>query len=282
MTNHPGKPITIYEIASLVGSSLPLAFTPSNILAGFRASGISPFNRDIFNDEDFLPSSVTDRELPAGAASSSTVDLQSVAAAEQPSLADGPAVRHRPNSDTLPASTASPITEHNYAVASSRKSPGIEEPAGIPTGIVSPEAIKPYPKAAPRKTVQRKNKATTRILTDTPVKERLEREEEMKNKKKSTAKECKKGKTPAAKRRLGLLPDASVKSIESAGTSAKKPRPSRNANASNTQQCPCTVCSAIYGSEEDVKVLKIGSCAGGAPNGLTSRAAMWTLGTLSV
>jgi len=66
MFNHPGTPISIYEIAELVGTSYPLAFTPTNIQSGFRVSGISPFNRDIFSDDEFLSSYVTDRNDPAG------------------------------------------------------------------------------------------------------------------------------------------------------------------------------------------------------------------------
>lgn len=39
------------------------ATTPSNIQSGF-AAGVYPFNPDIFTDDDFLTSFVTDRPLP--------------------------------------------------------------------------------------------------------------------------------------------------------------------------------------------------------------------------
>ncbi|KAK3880461.1 hypothetical protein Pcinc_015063 [Petrolisthes cinctipes] len=45
----------------VVSTAFPLAVNPANILAGFRAAGISPFNRDIFQDSDFMSAYVTDR-----------------------------------------------------------------------------------------------------------------------------------------------------------------------------------------------------------------------------
>lgn len=63
MINHPGQHMTIYEIPGIISQAFPLATTPSNIPAGFKACGICPFNRDIFQEHDFMPSSVTDRPL---------------------------------------------------------------------------------------------------------------------------------------------------------------------------------------------------------------------------
>ncbi len=65
MKDHPGAPMTISDVAAIVGIALPLAATPTNISSGFRVAGIVPFNRFIFeNDTDFAPSFVTDREAP--------------------------------------------------------------------------------------------------------------------------------------------------------------------------------------------------------------------------
>jgi hypothetical protein len=64
MREHPGETMQIPNIAELVGLAYPLATTPSNILSGFRVSGLSPLNRFIFNDDaDFAPSFVTDRPV---------------------------------------------------------------------------------------------------------------------------------------------------------------------------------------------------------------------------
>jgi hypothetical protein len=53
--------MSIMDISECVGHSFPRAFTQSNITAGFRVAGICPLNRDIFTDDEFLSSYVTDR-----------------------------------------------------------------------------------------------------------------------------------------------------------------------------------------------------------------------------
>ena len=44
----PGVPITIYDIARLVNSANERAVTPSNIISGFKKTGIFPFDKNIF------------------------------------------------------------------------------------------------------------------------------------------------------------------------------------------------------------------------------------------
>lgn len=61
MRTNPGKTMTISDIPSIVATALPRAMTLSNVQAGFRNSGICPYNRQIFSDLDFAPSYVTDR-----------------------------------------------------------------------------------------------------------------------------------------------------------------------------------------------------------------------------
>lgn len=64
MLEKPGVPLTIYDIAGLVGKAFPQSFTPSNILSAFNSTGIWPFNENIFTDSDFMCSAVTDRPNP--------------------------------------------------------------------------------------------------------------------------------------------------------------------------------------------------------------------------
>jgi len=50
---NPGVPMTIMNIASCFGNAYQSAFTPRNIVAAFKDTGIWPFHRDRFTDADF-------------------------------------------------------------------------------------------------------------------------------------------------------------------------------------------------------------------------------------
>ncbi|KAF6035394.1 hypothetical protein EB796_006306 [Bugula neritina] len=64
MLNYPGRPISIHDVGGLLGDAYPKAFTPCNITSGFPVAGTYPFNPDIFGEDEFLPSAVTDRPDP--------------------------------------------------------------------------------------------------------------------------------------------------------------------------------------------------------------------------
>ena len=67
--------MTIYDIPSLVRDAWPKAAVPSNIINGFKATGVFPFNRDIFTDAEFQPSATTDRPLEKSVESSDNPNL---------------------------------------------------------------------------------------------------------------------------------------------------------------------------------------------------------------
>ena len=64
MVNHPGQAMTIYDIPGIVKTAYPPAGTQNNIIAVFRATGISPYNWDLFPDIEFAPGYTTDRPMP--------------------------------------------------------------------------------------------------------------------------------------------------------------------------------------------------------------------------
>lgn len=59
LINHPGRRITIHEIADLVGQAYPFAFSTNNVLSGFSTVGIYPYNPNVFTEDDFAAASVT-------------------------------------------------------------------------------------------------------------------------------------------------------------------------------------------------------------------------------
>lgn len=223
MINHPGQHMTIYEIPGIISQAFPLATTPSNILAGFKACGICPFNRDIFQEHDFMPSSVTDRPLitetgeesmlNANAMSNQThnCDLNSRNMPDDENT--GPNVPTITSCDTLDADEPVSVQNDDPSLdvramtpqgLSDCPVPGISQdttdqnnatitnpgPSGS-TGnlIVTPLVLRPLPKAPPRKTPRQqvnRRKCKSAILTDTPEKTYLEnkkKEQEEKKKK---------------------------------------------------------------------------------------------------
>ena len=60
MTNHPGKRVTDYETAEIFGRAYGRAATVEKSENGFCSTGIWPFNPDVFGDEDYAPSTVTE------------------------------------------------------------------------------------------------------------------------------------------------------------------------------------------------------------------------------
>lgn len=135
MVMNPARPITIYEIAELVGKAYPRAFSSSNIQKGFEVSGLYPLNENIFKEHEYLTSFVTDRPQ---------------------------------NTDTYPEEQQEIATSStDSAVPSSSNAPLHSSPP------ITPEMLRPYPKAPARKRKGGRPKGKSRILTDTPKKEEI-------------------------------------------------------------------------------------------------------------
>lgn len=174
MVSNPGRTVTIYDIPKLAALAIPQAFKQKNIQKGFEISGIWPFNSNIFSDEDFLCSSVTDRYLPN---------------------TDGTVLLEKDPTNQLTQSQVLSIQperedqndkDDDMAVAGSSQAFNRDQIAAEVPEVVTPESVRPYPKAGPRKlTGNARKKGKTRILTDTPEKkliELAEQEKQSKNK----------------------------------------------------------------------------------------------------
>lgn len=220
MLSHPGKTVTIYEVASFAKEAFIHGFSMENIIKAFMTTGIHPFNRNIFTDDDFLSSYVSDRPDPT-----------LVQSAINPPL---PPALPSTSTDTMPS------TSH------------ISE-------IVSPEQIRPYPKAGPKNIVRRgPRKCKTTIITDTPEKDRLLRE--------STSIKRKQRAIPTAtKKRIAPLQMSSSDEISDnmslhdssdddlppnyyfpMKTNTKVSLGQTNEETDNTEQSECVVCKGKY------------------------------------
>jgi len=175
MKSNPGKTMMIYNIPTIVKLALQNAATPKNIISRFQATGVWPFNHDIFTDADFSASFVTDRPMPNDAAS--------------PDLNEHLNQNEHSSSPGLSTSKEREITNEeleleNVAIPSTSAENSSEKIH------FRPEQIKPYLKAAARvKKVTKRRKIKSAILTSSPMKKILQEEIRKRNektKKKST------------------------------------------------------------------------------------------------
>ena len=135
------RAMTIHVLPAMVAYAFPKAFTPANITAGFRCTGIYPFDRNVFSDLHFMPSTVSDRPLTSTGDSTATT------------VAVGEA--HCELGNDLPPAT-----------------PATSNP--VQPVIVSPEDVRPFAKAAARDiSKKRKKSGKSAIYTDTPVKNQI-------------------------------------------------------------------------------------------------------------
>jgi len=240
MTNHPATLMTIYDVGSVIGYAYPLAFTPSNLQAGFRVTGIYPFDRNIFTPADFLSSAVTNRPPPkSGNANPPTVmdlnDSIPLVNAADPSAGPSVDASDPPNAASAPSAGPSVDASDPPNAASAPSAGPSVEAAASTSGIVSyrPSDIRPFPTAGPRKTLgQRKSRpqGRTRILTDTPEKKELE----LKAAAQSSGKGKGKGKVV---KKSSVKRSSSVKDKQDAKKGKYK-----QADSSDEEDWPCLVC----------------------------------------
>jgi hypothetical protein len=175
MTSNPGKTLTIYHLPELIKTAFDKAMSRQNILSGFKKSGIHPLDVDIFSEADFLTSSVTDRENPA-LENHTLFEIETEANDSQRSVDQ----EHEKRSPNHTPEDQANITLQPDAVSTTAqpRTPKIVITSDIKR---TPEMIRPFPKAKPRKVTNKGRKpGKTRILTETPEKEELERQENKK------------------------------------------------------------------------------------------------------
>ena len=164
MLQNPGTPITIYQVAALSGKAYLRSLTPLNITSRFQKAGIFPFDKNTFADSDFLPAEVTNQTPIAkesGNAAASDQELQESC----PDNADeGLPLSHQP---VLLGSSL------HASESSASSAPVTPRPTTSSVNRVTPEQVRPYPKALPRKSKSNRKRMKSAIITDSPVKQLL-------------------------------------------------------------------------------------------------------------
>ncbi|KAB0805286.1 hypothetical protein PPYR_02256 [Photinus pyralis] len=200
ISSNPGRPVTIYDIAKLTSEPYLQSFTPKNIISGFSSTGLWPINRLIFSEEDFFGAYATDRTNPQPERNEDSEKLvtivdPSVKSVDQdvnhvdlsPSEKDNFHINQA--SISLSANNLSTNSENKFthdvtAMMRSIVNEIVKEATKPLINIVSlhilkPSDIKPFPKAAPRKTNRKSRVGKSRIYTSTPEKTRIEELEEI-------------------------------------------------------------------------------------------------------
>lgn len=91
LKKHPGKTVTINDISTLFGKAFLASAIPASAINGFIKTGVSPYNRSVFGEDDFAAANVSDIPL--------TTEGESADACGEPSVGENVPVE---SSDLLP------------------------------------------------------------------------------------------------------------------------------------------------------------------------------------
>ncbi|XP_047123036.1 uncharacterized protein LOC124806312 [Hydra vulgaris] len=157
--NNPGKILNIYNIPKLVKIAYFESFNSKNISNAFEKTGIWPFNKLNFSDEEFAAVQVYHSD-------SSAVTVTQQIAPEEIILTQQNLISALP---VLPSTSSMGLVTPEIVE-------NITLPSTLSVGLITPEIIRPYPKAnrnGPKKKKKGKLPGKSRIYTDTPEKNRL-------------------------------------------------------------------------------------------------------------
>ncbi|CAK1587284.1 unnamed protein product [Parnassius mnemosyne] len=174
MLSNPGKTVTIYQVGQFVKEAYLAGFTPHNITQGFLKTGIYPLNSNIFNEEEFLSSYVTDRSDPSQSNDGNELNL------DKKNIESNLRSTPPPSTNTLDAREENEVVTDQIIRPSPylTSNPIVAIPSTSRQQIISPEMIRPFSKAGPRQNTTRNNRRmSSAIVTDTPEKKILEEKE---------------------------------------------------------------------------------------------------------
>ncbi|XP_025988378.2 uncharacterized protein LOC113003390 [Solenopsis invicta] len=173
LMNNPASPPTLYRIAGFVKEALCKAVTPHNIIKSFETTGIFPFNRNVFQESDFIMASITEKPDSSKADSISSPEIMT------PTNILVDITEEGINTNKFDIN----VNVSEYPSASSSNEPSFRGPADI----------RGLPKAKQQENKRRnKRKGRCMIATNTPEKNEIAQRENEKELKKNKAEERRK------------------------------------------------------------------------------------------
>lgn len=158
ITSHPGRVMQIFDLPLVFSRALEIGVTEINIKSGFRASGIFPFDRNIFQDIDFMPSAKTDRPYtPAEIYEEDAIPM-----------AEDIVLPHNRSQQSIDENEIDEDVASNIGMDLDVSFPlSTSTPRGSAENLALLTTLKPFPQAPPRKEGARRGRkpGRTSILT---------------------------------------------------------------------------------------------------------------------
>lgn len=173
LKNKPGEVVTLNEVSELLGKAYLRAANVSTAVSGFRKTGIAPFNRFVFGDEDFAPAEVTD--IPQQTTTLNYPDSEDEGPflgfnnESSEEISTRQSQRHDESFSASLMEPAMPLKPLIKSFDSDILSPMVSIPVPSNSSFdVSPLMIRPLPKSNRRKKMSSRKSEKSSILTSSP------------------------------------------------------------------------------------------------------------------
>lgn len=219
LRTHPGRVVTLFQIASLFGAAYIQAATMLTAINGFKKTGVWPVDRNVFTADNFLPADTTDI-LPASEQNSENTE--------------------HPENNNVEPSTSNVAPMASNAPLSPLPGPSQERKVSS-FSTCSPEQVLAIPKINQINKRKSRKRGKTAILTSSPYKADLKAclEKKIVKTKKGAKKLCESSSlTPAKKTKVGV------------NTSKSNPGPP-SSDSEDNNDAQCLYCNDFYSKSNE-------------------------------